>query len=80
MDMDVNMNPEFAQLVRVRSLRRRSRWNGPGVSECLAQFEKGTVPRRQAINLDKVLGLATALAVGALGWSVVGLAVSHFLR
>ena len=33
-----------------------------------------------AVNWDKVLGLATVLAVVALGWTAVGFAVSRFLR
>ncbi|HXM19813.1 MAG TPA: hypothetical protein VN948_00935 [Terriglobales bacterium] len=70
------MNRELAQLVG----GRRNRWYGDGVSVCLARLKTGPAPRKQALNWDKVLGLATVLVVVALGWTAVGFAVSHFLR
>jgi hypothetical protein len=74
------MNREIAQLVSVRGGRRRNRWYGPGVSGCLAWLETSRAPRKEAVNWDKVAGLATVLVVVALGWTAVGLAISHFLR
>ena len=74
------MNREITQLLSIRGVRRRNRWYGPGVSACLAWLETGRAPRKQAVNWDKVLGLATAAVVVALGWTAVGLAISHFLR
>jgi hypothetical protein len=73
-------NRELAQLVSIRGGDRKNRWYGCGISECLARLETGIVPRKQALNWDKVLSLATVLAVVALGWTAVGFAVSHFLR
>jgi hypothetical protein len=74
------MNGEIAQLASIRTVGRRSRWYGPGVSACLARFQTGAAPRKQSVNWDKVLGLATVLVVVVLGWTAVGFAVSHFLR
>jgi hypothetical protein len=38
-------------------------------------------PRRKvAVNWDKMLGMATLLALSGVGWSAVGFAVAHFLR
>jgi hypothetical protein len=76
----MSMNREFAQLVSIRSARRRNRWYGPGISACLARFETGATAQKQAVNWNKVLGLATVLVVVALGWTAVGIAVSRFLR
>jgi hypothetical protein len=76
----MGMNRELAPRVSIRSGRRRNRWYGAGISVCLAQPETGAVPRKQAVNWDKVLGLATVLAVVALAWTAVGFAVSHLLR
>jgi hypothetical protein len=73
----MGMNGELAQLA---SGSRRNRWYGRGVSVCLARLETGGMPRKPAVNWDKVLGLATVLAVVALGWTAVGFAVSRFLR
>ena len=75
------MNREFTQLVSIRSGgRRRNRWYGPGISVCLARLESGAAPRKQAVNWDKLLGLATVVVVVALGWTALGFAVAHFLR
>jgi hypothetical protein len=74
------MNRDIVLLVRASSPRRRNRWYGSGVSACLAQFETGEARRKQAVNFDKLLGLATVLAVVTLAWTALGLAVSHFLR
>ncbi len=76
---------EFAQLVGVRTppirtVRRISRWCGPGISVCLAPFETRPVARKQVLNWDKTLGLSTVLVVVALGWTAVGFAVYHLLR
>jgi hypothetical protein len=73
----MGMNGELAQLA---GGGRRNRWYGCGVAVCLARLETGGVPRKPAVNWDKVLGLATVLAVVALGWTAVGFAVSRFLR
>jgi len=74
------MNREIAQLVSVRGARRRNRWYGPGVSSCLARLETGVASRKQTVNWDKVLGLGTVAVVLTLGWTAVGIAISHFLR
>jgi hypothetical protein len=78
--MGMSMNREITQWVGMRGARQRNRWYGPGVSVCLGRLETGTLPRNQTINWDKVLGLATAAVVVALGWTAVALAISHFLR
>jgi len=74
------MNREITQLLSIRGVRRRNRWYGPSVSVCLAWLETGRAPRKEAINWDRVAGLAMVLVVLALGWAAVGLAISHFLR
>jgi hypothetical protein len=77
----MNMNRERAQLLSIRgSHRRRNRWYGPGLSGCMDQSEIFSALRKQAVDWNKVLGLATVLVVVVLGWTVVGIAVSHFLR
>jgi hypothetical protein len=53
---------------------------GPDCPHALSDFETAVVPQKQSVNWDKLLGLATVLAVVALGWTAVGFAVSHFLR
>ena len=74
------MNVELAQMVKVRREGRTNRWFGCSLSECLVRFEAEAQRQKLKINWDRVLGLFTALAVSALGWTAVGLAVSHFLR
>jgi hypothetical protein len=74
------MNREFAQLVSIRSLGRKSRWYGPGLSVCFTRLGMGAASQKQPINWDKVLGLATALLVVALGWTAAGFAISRFIR
>jgi hypothetical protein len=78
--MGMGMNRELAQPESIRSARRRNRWYGPGISLCLARPETGTVPRKPAVNWNKVLGLVTALVVVVVGWTAVGIAVSYVLR
>jgi hypothetical protein len=73
------MERELAQLVSIRDFRPRNRWYGSGVSLCLARIGAIAPPKR-AVNWNKVLGLLTVLVVVALGWTTVGIAVSHFLR
>jgi len=74
------MNRELAQTISLSAVPRRSRWFGKGISRCLAGLEPGVVSRRRPVNWGNVLGLVTALAVMALGWTAVGIAVSHILR
>ena len=76
----MGMNRELAQLVRVPPARRRNRWYGDGVSACVARIDAGETPRKQVVNWDKILGLATVVTVVALAWTALGFAVSHFLR
>ncbi len=79
-DIGVGMDHEVIQLVSILGQRRRNRWYGPGVSVCLARLESGVVPRRHLVNWDRLLGVATVLAVVTLSWTAVGFAVSHWLR
>jgi hypothetical protein len=72
------MNSELAQLAG--GLGPRNRWYGCGVSVCLARFESRTASKKHPLDWDKVLGLATVLAVLALGWTAVGFTVSHLVR
>jgi hypothetical protein len=75
-----NVSREVAPLVSIRSARKRNRWHGPGVMQCLAEFGTISKPRKATINRDRVLGLGTFLAVVAIAWSAVGFALWHFLR
>jgi len=71
------MNRELAQPV---SVGRKNRWYGPGVSAHLDRLEIGTVPKKQTLNWDRVLGLATVLALVGLVWTAVGYAAFHLFR
>jgi|HubBroStandDraft_2_1064218.scaffolds.fasta_scaffold07099_7 hypothetical protein len=73
------MDHEVIDLLSIFGKRRR-RWYGSGISVSLIRLEAGTVPRKHLFNWDRLLGVVTVLAVVSLGWAVVGIAVSHFLR
>ena len=79
-DIGVGMDHEVIQFVNLLGQRRKNRWYGPGVSDCLARIELGVVPRRHLVNWDRLLGVATVLVVVTLSWTAVGFAVSHWLR
>ena len=68
----MNPNPGLAQLVSFPNAGRRIRWYEEAMSAS---------PRRKvAVNWDKMLGMATLLALSGVGWSAAGFAVAHFLR
>ena len=77
---DRNISRELAPLVSIRSARKRNRWRGPGVMQCLAELGAIPEPRKPIIIRNRVLDLGTFLAVVAIAWSAVGFAIWHFLR
>jgi hypothetical protein len=76
----MNMNREFARVEIIYGRRRGSQWFGDGISAGFGGHEPGGKAWKQPVNWDRVAGLLTVLVVLALSWTVVGIAVSHFLR
>jgi len=74
------MKGELADVVNTYEQRQKSRWFGDGISACIAEVEPDAKPSAHSINWNRVLGLGTALVVVALSWTVLGIAVSRFVR
>ena len=76
----VGMNDALARRVTLRGASSINRWYGYNLSECLGPAEADAVPPKRTVSWDRVLGLATMLAVSGVAWAVVAIVLSDFLR